>query len=247
MNRVAIITGASRGIGKSASYLFAKKGFNLVITARNQLALEEIKKDISNLYSVRVELISGDITKDETRQNIVNHSICTFGRIDVLVNNAGGNFYHGEVSNIKEKHIHRIFDLNYISVLQMSLLCLRQMEKDKTGCIVNISSVTSFAPGKKDIVYGCSKAAIETLTKGLAQCYGTIGIRVNCIRAGYTRTDLLEELTETEILDKTRLTSLGRLAQEQEIAEGILFLGTEVSSYCNGTILDINGGFAISF
>jgi NAD(P)-dependent dehydrogenase (short-subunit alcohol dehydrogenase family) len=246
--KVAIITGASRGIGKATAYLFSQQGFHLVLNARDHHALEEIQKEITSLYkdNTQVEIVSGDITEEETRLQIVKKALDSFGRIDVLVNNAGGNFYHGSILNINPKHVDRIFSLNYISALYLSQLCIPVMIQQGKGSIINISSILSSFPDPNDAVYASSKSAIETLTKAMAQEFGSKGLRINCISPGYTTTELINDLTDEERKTKVSKCSLARFATVEEIAKSIWFLSSDDSSYFNGSIFKIDGGSMLS-
>jgi NAD(P)-dependent dehydrogenase (short-subunit alcohol dehydrogenase family) len=246
--KVAIITGASRGIGKATAYLFSQHGYHLVLNARDHFALEEIQKEIMSLYKdkTQVEIVPGDITQEETRLQIVKKALDMFGRIDVLVNSAGGNFYHGCVLRIKPKHVDRIFSLNYMSALYLSQLCIPIMIQEGKGSIINISSILSTCPDPNDAVYASSKSAIETLTKAMAQEFGSKGLRINCISPGYTTTELINDLTDKERKIKVSKCSLARFATVEEIAKSIWFLSSDDSSYCNGSIFKIDGGSMLS-
>jgi NAD(P)-dependent dehydrogenase (short-subunit alcohol dehydrogenase family) len=249
--KVAIITGASRGIGKATAYLFSQQGFHLVLNARDHFALEEIQKEIMSLYKdkdkTQVEIVPGDITQEETRLQVVKKALDSFGRIDVLVNNAGGNFYHGSVLGIKPKHVDRILSLNYMSALCLSQLCIPIMIQQEKGSIINISSILSSFPDPNDAVYSSIKSAIETLTKAMAQEFGSKGLRINCVSPGYTETELIEDLTDEEKKIKLSKCSLSRLARVEEIAKSIWFLSSDDFSYCNGSIFKIDGGAMLSY
>jgi 3-oxoacyl-[acyl-carrier protein] reductase len=176
----------------------------------------------------------------------VKKALDSFERIDVLVNNAGGNFYHGSVLHIKPKHVDRIFSLNYMSTLYLSQLCVPIMTQQGKGSIINISSILSSFPDPNDAIYASAKSAIETLTKSMAQEFGLKGLRINCISVGYTETGLIEELTDEEKQTKLSKCSLSRFATVKEIAKSIWFLSSDDSSYFNGSILKIDGGSMLS-
>jgi 3-oxoacyl-[acyl-carrier protein] reductase len=244
--KVAIITGSSRGIGKATAYLFSQRGFNLVLNSRDYHALEEIRKEITlSNNNTQVEIVSGDITQEETRLQIVKKALDSFGSIDVLVNNAGGNFYHGSILEVKPKHVDRIFSLNYMSVLYLSQACLPVMIQQGKGRIINVSSILSSFPDRNDAIYSSSKSAVEILTKTMAQEFGSKGIRINCISPGYIETELIEELSDEEKKQKISKCSLSRFGNVQEIAKSIWFLSSDDSSYCNGAVLKIDGGYMV--
>jgi 3-oxoacyl-[acyl-carrier protein] reductase len=239
--KVAIITGASRGIGKATAVLLSEKGYCVVLCGRDLLKLQQVQSHLKGPSLI----VEGDIICQKTQEKIIHDTLQTFRQIDILINNAGANFYEGSILEVKEKHIERTFQLNYTSVLQMCQKCIPVMISQQKGTIVNVSSVSSYFPDPTSAVYASSKAALETLTKSLAIEFAGKGIRVNCVSPGYTDTGMTEDMDCNIQQKKCSVISLKRFGKDTEIANAIVFLAEDHSSFCNGTILKVNGGYLL--
>jgi NAD(P)-dependent dehydrogenase (short-subunit alcohol dehydrogenase family) len=240
-NKIALITGASRGIGRATALLFGKEGAKVVVnynTSRkegNEVAVE-IKKAGSDAIAIKC-----DVSKEEEVKNMVAKAIEKFGRIDVLVNNAGivfdVPFFERTVEQWKQT-----LDVNLLGTFLCSKHVAKEMLKAEGGNIVNISSTNAidcFSPEAID--YDASKAGVIIFTKDLAKELAP-KIRVNSIAPGWVDTDMNKDLPENFVKEETENIYLKRFAKPEEIAKAILFLASDDSSYVNGSILTVDGG-----
>lgn len=248
-NKVAIITGASKGIGEGIAKVFAKEKANLVLVARSA-STQELAKELESEYGIQAIFVPCDVSKEEDCQKVVEETMQKFGKIDILVSNAGvcklGNFL--EVSP-KDRDFH--IDVNIKGTWNMSQAVLPTMLKQKKGNIVIMSSVTGYMvadPG--EAAYAMSKAALIGLTKALAREFADKGIRVNAICPGYVDTPMANSIAiqsnaqdpESVKAGIAQATPMQRLAKPEEVGELAAFLASDESSYLTGTQIVIDGG-----
>ncbi len=241
-NKVAIITGSSRGIGKAIALLFAEQGAKIVINDNKskeqaEKTLEEVKKIGSEAIMIKC-----DVSKEEEVKKMVEETIRKFGKIDILVNNAGIVFdiplFEKTVEQWKET-----LDTNLIGVFLCSKYVSKYMLKQKSGNIINISStnsMNSYCPESSD--YDSSKAGVNLLTKNLAEELAP-NIRVNCIAPGWVDTEINKNLPKNFVDDELKKIYLKRFGKPEEIAKTALFLASEDSSYITGSIIVVDGGY----
>lgn len=245
-DKVVIITGASRGIGRATALLFAKNGYSIVITARDAVSLSEVAEEARS-FEAKVLCVAGDITESACRDQIVNETINIFGRIDVLINNAGGGSPLRGALEIDYNSWRQTFSLNLESAFLITQKVLPYMQKARRGRIVNVSSLAgrdrSILAGPD---YAAAKAGMISLTRQLAYEFGPYGICVNSVAPGVTASERVEakwnmrsDAERNEILETIPLR---RIAQLEEIAKPILFLASDMASYITGATLDVNGG-----
>ena len=237
-NKVALITGASRGIGKAAALLFAKEGAAVVInyinseTAANAV-VSEIEKNGGKALAVKC-----DVSKEDEVKAMIDKTISEYGKIDILVNNAGIVFDVPFQDQTVEQW-KKVLDVNVIGTFLCSKYVTQHM---KTGTIVNIAStngVDNFSP--YSMCYDSTKAAIILITKDLAKELGP-NIRVNAVAPGWVDTDMNKDLPKDLIEQEIKNTYLKRLAEPDEIAKTILFLACDDSSYVTASVLTVDGG-----
>ena len=246
--QVAIITGASKGIGLSVAELFAEKGVSVVLNARDTDRLDSVVSKIKVSSHAGVIGVSGDITIQETRENLINETIRQFGKVDILINNVGGGSSNIVIDTIDEEIWNYSINLNLSSTYHMCRLVIPVMRKMKYGRIVNVSSV---AGRSRSIVagpdYSAAKAGILGLTRQLAWNHASDGILVNAIAPGICGTERVLKKWEqhTDAYKEMILNqiALHRVADPAEIAKAIIFLASKDTSYITGIVLDVNGGF----
>lgn len=242
MNKVVLITGASRGIGKSTAKCFAKNKFNIVINyLKSEDKALELKQELEDKYNIECLTIKADISKEEEVKNMIEKSIEKFNHIDVLVNNAGiaidTIFEDKTVANFQ-----KILDTNLIGTFLVSKYASKYMKQNKYGTIINVSStngIDTYYPYGMD--YDASKAGIISLTKNLAVELAPY-IRVNAVAPGWVNTDMNKDLDDNYIQKEEEKILLGRFAADYEIAKVIYFLSTSDASYINGSIIRVDGG-----
>ena len=242
MNKVVLITGGSRGIGKATATQYAKNGYNVVINYVNDtLSATTLKQELENNYNIEVLVIKCDISNEVEVRNMVEEVINKFSKIDVLVNNAG--IAIDTIFDDKNKeNFMKILEVNLIGTFLVSKEVGKYMMNLKSGSIINISStngIDTIYPESLD--YDASKAGVISLTKNLAKEYAPF-IRVNTVAPGWVMTDMNKNLDKDFILEEENKILLGRFADPSEIAKVIYFLSTENASYINGSVIRVDGG-----
>lgn len=241
--KIVLITGGSRGIGKAIAKLFAQEGAVVVITSRNEKKLKQTSKEIGESF-----FISGDIRKENDVNKVVRQTVNKFGKIDVLVNNAGIFPKIKPLHKISEKEWNDVIDVNLTGQFRFTKAVIPFMKK-KGGSIINISSdagLKAFENFYAD-AYTASKAAMILLTKSWALEYAKNNIRVNCICAAVVDTDMTKYLW-LNTRKKRKMASaehpLGRIGTGEDIAKAALYFASDDSSWTTGSILTVDGGVA---
>lgn len=240
-NKVIIITGGSRGIGRATAIEFGKLGAKVVIVYNSndkkaQEVVEEIKKVGGNATCFKA-----DVSKEENLKPIVDFAIKTYGKIDVLVNNAGIVFDR-EFEDIKYDESLQILKTNMLAPLFLSKLVAPIMVKNGYGKIINVSSTSGmydFNPGTAD--YAMSKIALQSLTKDLSMKYAPI-INVNAVAPGWVNTDMNADLPKDFVESETAKYHMGRWAEPKEIADAIVYLASDKATYVTGQVIVLDGG-----
>ncbi|MBI2545081.1 MAG: glucose 1-dehydrogenase [Candidatus Aenigmarchaeota archaeon] len=235
-DKVAIVTGSSRGIGRATAVKLSKEGYRVVINYNEDLDGANKTKQLCEKDSL---IIKADVSKIAECKKLVDETLKKFGRIDVLVNNAGvANKLL--VEDVTEKDWNYIIETNLKAVFFLSQLVSKNM---KSGSIVNISSIRAFdgRPGRS--VYDISKAGIVRLTKDFALELGGRKIRVNSIAPGYVETDINKSMTKEIREQMTQQIPMKRFGEPEEIANVIAFLVSDEASYINGEVIVVDGGF----
>ncbi len=239
--KTVIVTGSSRGIGAATARYFAKKGFNVVINyMSNKETAENLSREINSKYPVDTLVIKGDVSNESDVVNMLQLTKERFGRVDVLVNNAGIAID----TTLEDKTVdnfHKTLDVNLIGTFLTCKHIGTYMKEQGYGSIVNISStngIDSFYPYSMD--YDASKAGVISLSHNFALEYAPI-IRVNCIAPGWVNTEMNKELDEDYIKEECEHILLNRFAESEEIAKEIYHIAAE-STYINDSIIKIDGG-----
>lgn len=242
MNKVVLVTGASRGIGKSTVIEFAKKGYDVIINYLNSEDESlELKIEVEEKYGIKALTIKADVSNEEDVKNMVNSVINEFDHIDCLVNNAGIAIDTIFEDKTKENFI-KTLNTNLIGPFLVSKEVAKYMLEKKHGVIINISStngIDTIYP--ESIDYDASKAGLISLTKNLALQYAPY-IRVNSVAPGWVNTDMNKELDNEFIEKENKKILLNRFADPSEIAKVIVFLASIDASYINGEVIRVDGG-----
>lgn len=243
MGKVAMVTGASSGIGEATVRLFASRGYDVVIHyCKNQEHAMEIGKELEEVYGGKTLCVQADVSVESDVESMVEHAIVEFGHIDVLVNNAGiaidSDFSMKRVEDFK-----RILDVNLIGPFLTSKYVSKYMKEQGSGNIVNVGStngIDSYYPYSMD--YDASKSGLHVLTKDLAVELGP-DIRVNAVAPGWTLTEVVQNSLAPDYLkEEEEKIVLKRFAEPVEIAKVIYFLASDEASYVNGSIIVADGG-----
>ena len=239
-DKVAIITGATSGIGRATAVLFVKEGAKVVFAGRREANGKALEKELKGLGGDAV-FVRTDVTDGDDLDRLVQTAIDRFGRIDILVNNAGISTEFAFTDMDEERDFDNIFDVNVKSCFILCKKVLPHMLKQQSGAIVNTSSIGGEVGVPFHAAYSASKGAVKLFTRSLAAEYAGRGIRVNCVMPGLTNSDMVPVGSDFE-QTAVKLVPLGRAASPEEIAPGILFLASDESSFCTGTHLIIDGG-----
>ncbi|MGM9971158.1 MAG: 3-oxoacyl-[acyl-carrier-protein] reductase [Anaeroplasmataceae bacterium] len=240
---IAIVTGSTRGIGKDIAISLAKNGYNVVINYNsNEQKAIEVKK-LCDEYNESI-IVKGNVAKMEDASNIVDEAIKKFGRIDLLVNNAGIT-KDNLLLRMTESDFDDVIDTNLKGVFNMSKLVSKIMLKQKSGNIINISSVIGVIGNAGQTNYAASKAGIIGFSKSLAKELASRGIRVNCVAPGFIETDMTAVLTEEQQQNILKNIPLNRLGKPSDISNLVLFLASDNASYITGQVINVCGGMVI--
>ena len=244
-NKVAIITGSSKGIGKAIAMAFGQQGAKVVISSRKQEALDEVvdefKKAKIEVYGVAAHM--GDL--DQIR-NLVDVTNAHYGGIDIIINNAAINPVFGPITQTDSAVFDKIFQVNVKGPLELAKLAYPVL-KERKGSVINISSIEGLTPGQGLGLYSISKSALIGMTKVLAGEWGKDGIRVNVICPGLVKTKFSEALTDNEQMLQYVLAkqALPQLSSPEDIAGFALFLASEAASFITGGVYTADGGYTI--
>lgn len=243
-NKSALITGANRGIGFSILKRLAENGANIIACARKQDDLFEKKiSDISKKFNIKIKPIYFDLSNENEIEQGSKKIISLNWIIDIIVNNAGINHVAlFQMTSIKK--MREIFNINFFSQILLTQKLLNIMIKNKKGSIINISSNAAVECDAGRSGYSSSKAALIAWTKVLSKELGNFNIRVNAVSPGLTNTDMMKkDLSRKVIEDAIKRVPLKRAADPDEIAKVVLFLASDLSSYVNGEVISVTGGY----
>jgi 3-oxoacyl-[acyl-carrier protein] reductase len=238
---VALVTGASRGIGLTIAEAFGEAGYNLSICGTREDTVRAAAERLASAHGVEVLSRAVDVSKRDEIQALVTDTAAHFGRLDVLVNNAGIT-RDTLTMRMKDEEWQQVIDTNLSSVFHASQAALKPMMKARFGRIINLSSVVASMGNAGQANYCASKGGIDALTRSLAREIGSRGITVNAVAPGFIATDMTAELGEQA---KTRLIEqipLARLGEPRDIAHAVLFLASDQAGYITGQVLHVNGG-----
>jgi glucose 1-dehydrogenase len=254
--RVAVVTGSSKGIGKAIALEFAKEGYKIVLNARDENELSEAINNVKNAIGAneeRITYLAGDISHEDICSSLMEHTIKTFGSVDVLVNNGGIGGAQKSVHELTSDEWDYVIDVNLKGAFLCTREAIKRMTHDgkgarKTYSIINISSVHESIPQSQSAPYSASKGGMEMLTKTVALEVADKGIRVNGIAPGAIATDMNKEILEDEQKRKEEemRIPMHRIGRPEEIARVALFLGSNDASYMTGTTVYVDGGLTLS-
>lgn len=243
MNRkVVLITGSSRGIGRSTAIKYAQNNYNVVINYNNSYdKARELADYLVSTYGIEVMIVKADISNEVEVKDMVDKVISKFGNIDVLVNNASiaidSDFISKDSNSFNE-----ILNTNLVGTFLVSKEVSKYMKDNRSGVIINVSSTNGIdSMYVESLEYDASKAGVISLTHNLAE-YLKPYVRVNCVCPGWVNTDMNKDLDSSYIEEENKRIMLNRFAEPEEIANVIYFLATDEASYINNSIIKVDGG-----
>lgn len=241
-NQVAVITGASRGIGRDIALCYAREGASLLLVSiKNTKRLTEVQQETEQLGSKSV-IVMGDVSKPEFCESVFNEAMSQFGRVDILVNCAG-TITRTPVEKITLDEWHRVIDVNLHGAFYMCRMFLPSMREQKYGKVVNVTSQMAYIPHPSaSPSYEVSKAGLAALTRHLAFHYAKYNVCVNAIAPGSIDTDMPKSISKEARNRLKNAVPMKRLGTPEEVGECALFLASEKSNYITGATIHVNGG-----
>jgi len=260
-DKIALITGASKGIGAAIAHGLACEGADVAICARDTERLQETEQRLRQIGR-RVVTVAADLATADGVQSVVDAVLARFGRVDILVNNVGGAGGPGGFMNLRDEHWQRAWDLNVMAAVRFSRAVIPGMVERRWGRIINIGSTSGREPDVVVVHYNCAKAGLLALSKTLANAYSRDGVLVNCVLPGLTRTPALdasaakrlqergesiEGLTPDELVNRyyipRRPLPIGRIGAPEDLAGIVTFLASERAGFITGAAINVDGGW----
>jgi 3-oxoacyl-[acyl-carrier protein] reductase len=260
-DKVAVVTGSSKGIGKAIAVALAREGCQVVLAARAEKDLEEAAEDVRRTgRGGAVLAVAADVTKADEVERLIDETVARFGTVEVLVNNAGGTGRRSPFHELSDEEWFEVLDLNLISAVRLTRAVLPHMRRQRWGRIINVASESGTQPSALKPHYNASKAALINLTKSLSKTYGEYGILVNAVSPATTITPSVEDLIAEEAKRKNILNEkeavfvrenkpdivAGRLGRPEETAWVVAFLASERASFITGANYRVDGGSVTS-
>lgn len=258
--KVVLVTGASKGIGKAIAAAFAAEGCSVMLNARNQQELEQAAQEIRQ-YGGHALAVAADVTDAGEVQRLAQQAIARFGTVHVLVNNAGGADSMAPFEEVSDEDWTNVFNLNVLSTVRLVRAVLPSMQQQKWGRIINISSESGIQPDPFMPHYNAAKAAIINLTKSLSKAYARDGILVNTVSPAFIKTPLVagifaaqaeeqgvtpRDIEQAFLRQNRPHIELGRPGTSEEVASAVVYLASEAASFITGTNLRVDGGSVAS-
>jgi NAD(P)-dependent dehydrogenase (short-subunit alcohol dehydrogenase family) len=239
--RVILVTGGSRGLGKAMVEAFADRGGSVVIASRKLDACERLAAEVRDRYGVPALAVACNASSWADCDALVAAAYGEFGRVDVLVNNAGMSPLYPSLAEVSEALFDKVIGVNLRGPFRLGSVVGTRMAAGDGGSIVNVSSVAAIRPSPHELPYATAKAGLNALTEGLARAFAP-KVRVNCIQAGPFQTDIAKAWSSETLARFEQSLALGRCGRPEEIVGAALYFASPASSFCTGAILRLDGG-----
>lgn len=243
--KVALVTGGSRGLGKEMILAFARVGADVIIASRKEDACQALAAEVENETGQRALAVGCHVGHWDQRDALARRALDHFGRVDVLVNNAGMSPLYPSAVEITEELYDKVLGVNLKGAFRLTAVLGNAMMEGAGGSIIGVSSVAAIHPSPAEIPYGAAKAGLHNLTQSFARTFAP-KVRVNCIMPGAFMTDISQAWPAAMVEQLGQTIPLGRGGEPQEIVGAALYLASDASAYTTGTILKVDGGAAYS-
>lgn len=240
-DRVVLITGATRGLGRAMAQAFASRGARIVVSSRKASACTDVADELTSLYSIQAAAVAANVSDWTQCGQLVEQAYARFGRIDVLVNNAGISPLYPSAEEVTEALFDKVVAVNLKGPFRITALVGAKMVELGGGSIINVSSLAAVRPTPDVLPYAAAKAGLNNLTVGFAHTLGPT-VRVNAIMAGRFLTDIARSWDPAGLADQTSLMALRRAGDPEEVIGAALYFASAASSYCTGAVLRLDGG-----
>lgn len=241
-DKVAIVTGGSRGLGREMVLAFAAAGADVVIASRKLDDCVALADEVKNTHGRRALPVACNVSDWAQCENLAEVAHAEFGRVDVLVNNAGMSLLYPSLDQVTEAMFDKVIGVNLKGPFRLSALIASRMAAGGGGSIINISSIEAARPEPLAVPYAAAKAGLNALTVGLAQTYGPT-VRVNTIQCGPFATDIAKAWPDEMVAELAQHNALGRIGVPHDIVGAALFFATDASAFCTGSTLALDGGW----
>jgi NAD(P)-dependent dehydrogenase (short-subunit alcohol dehydrogenase family) len=239
--KVVLVTGGSRGMGREMVLAFAARGASVVIASRRLAACEELAEAVRAEYGVPALPVAANVSSWADCDALVEAAYGEFGRVDVLVNNAGLSPLYPSLDEVSEALFDKVIGVNLRGPFRLGSSIGTRMAAGDGGAIVNISSIAALRPGPHELPYAAAKAGLNVITEGMAQAFGP-SVRVNAVQAGPFRTDISAAWTPEIVARMEGSLALRRIGEPGEIVGAVLYLASDAASFCTGAVLRVDGG-----
>ncbi|WP_369255392.1 SDR family NAD(P)-dependent oxidoreductase [Geodermatophilus amargosae] len=240
--KVVLVTGGSRGMGREIVHAFAERGADVVVASRKRENCEAVAAEVRDEHRVRALALGANVSSWADCDRLVDDVYGEFGRVDVLVNNAGASPLYPSLDRVSEEYFDKVIGINLKGPFRLTALIGTRMAEAGGGSIVNIGSIEAIRPQPMALPYAAAKAGLHTLSEGFAQAFGPT-VRVNTIQAGAFLTDISQGWPEGLKEEMEGKVALARCAEPSEIVGAALFLAGSASSYVTGAVLRVDGGW----
>jgi NAD(P)-dependent dehydrogenase (short-subunit alcohol dehydrogenase family) len=240
--KVALVTGGTRGLGRAMADAFAERGADLIVASRKADACESAAREITARFGVTALPAACNVSSWNDCDALIDRAYTSFGRVDVLVNNAGMSPLYPSLDQVSEALWDKVVAVNLKGPFRLTAVIGSRMAAGTGGSIINVSSVAAKQPGPRELPYAAAKAGLNALTQGFARAFGPT-VRVNAIQAGPFLTDISKAWDLEAFAERARTSiALGRAGEPHEVIGAALYLASAASSFCTGAVLQLDGG-----